>query len=118
MDERKFPSIIKVVKTAPILGHGNAEVERGFSESGKSVTDDRVRLSEASVNGIRETTDGLKAFKNHGSVPITRQLLQLGRSAHAHYVMCLDKERTEKEEAQNQLILQREQVLEMETQKQ
>ena len=37
MGEKKFPSIMKVVKTALILGHGNAEVERG-----KSVTDDRV----------------------------------------------------------------------------
>ena len=49
-----------------------AEVERGFSESGKRVTDDRVRLSEASINGIRATTDGLKAFKGPGSVPITK----------------------------------------------
>ena len=61
--ETKFPSIMKVVKTVLILGHGNAEVERGFSESGKSVADDRVRLSEASINGIPATTDGLKAFQ-------------------------------------------------------
>ena len=79
---------MKVVKTALILGHGNAEVERGFSESGKSVADDRVRLSEASINGIPATTDGLKAFKGPGSVPITKQLLQMDRSAHAHYVLC------------------------------
>ena len=32
MGEKKFSSIMKVVKTALILGHGNAEVERGFSE--------------------------------------------------------------------------------------
>ena len=57
MGEKKFPSVMKVVKTALVLGHGNAEVERGFSESGKSVTDERVRLSEASINGIRATTD-------------------------------------------------------------
>ena len=70
---------MKVVKTALVLGHGNAEVERGFSESGKSVTDDRVRLSEASINGIRATSNGLKAFKGPGSVPIIKQLFQLGR---------------------------------------
>ena len=71
MGEKKFPSIMKVVKTALILGHGN-EVERRFSESGKSVTDDRIHLSEASINGIRATTDGLKDFKGPGSVPITK----------------------------------------------
>ena len=87
MGERKFPSIMKVVKTALILGHGNAAVERGFSESGQSVTADRDRLSEASINCIRATTDGLKAFKGPGSVPITKQLFQLRCSAHAHYAM-------------------------------
>ena len=102
MGEKKFPSIMKVVKTALILGHGNAEVERGFSESGKSVTNDRVRLSEASINGIRATTEGQKAFKGPGFVPITKQLLQLGRSAHAHYVLLLDKDKKEKEKAQKQ----------------
>ena len=40
-----------------MLGHGKAEVERGFSESGKSVTQERVRLTEASVDGIRATND-------------------------------------------------------------
>ncbi|KAK2565467.1 hypothetical protein P5673_010532 [Acropora cervicornis] len=105
---------MKVVKTAVVLGHGNAEVERGFSESGKSVTDDRVRLSEASLNGIRSTSDGLKAFKCPASVPITKQLLQLGRSAHAHYVMRLEKEQKDKQEAQKQLTLHREQALQME----
>ena len=95
-----------------------AEVERGFSESGKRVTDDRVRLSEASINGIRLTTDRLKAFKGPRSVPITKQLLQLGRSAHAHYVLRLDKDKKEKEEAQKQLTLQKEQAAHMEAQKQ
>jgi len=80
--ERKYPSIMKVVKTALVLGHGSTEVEVGFFESGKSVIDDRVYLSEASINGIHATSDGLKAFKCPGSVPITK-LLQLGRSAHS-----------------------------------
>ena len=116
--KRKYPSMMKVVKTALVLGHGNAEVKRGFSESGESVTDDRVHLSEASINGIRATSDGLKAFKLPGSVPITKQPLQLGRSARAHYAMHLEKEQKEKQEAQKQLTLQREQALQMEAQKQ
>ena len=89
-----------------------------FQRGGKIVTDDRVRLSEASINGICATTDGLKAFKGPGSVPVTKQLLQLGRSAHAHYVLRLDKDKKEKEEAQKQLTLQKEQAAQMEAQKQ
>ena len=68
--------------------------------------------------GIRATTDGLKTSRGPGSEPITRQLLHLGPSAHDHYTMCLDKERKEKEEAQKQLDLQKEQSLQMEAQKQ
>ena len=109
---------MKVVKTTLFLGHGNAEVERVFSENAKSVTDDGNHLSEASINGIRATSDGLKTFKCPGSVPITKQLLQQGRSAHAHYAMHLEKEQKEKKEAQKQLTLQREQALQMQVQKQ
>ena len=109
MGEKKFPSVMKViVKTALVPRHGNAEVEKGFSKSGKSVTDERVRLSEASINGIRATTDGLKAFIGPGAVPaVTKQLPQMGRSAHAHNVTRLEKEHKEKEEAQKQLTLQK-----------
>ena len=49
-----------------------------------------------------------KAFKVPGSVPITNQLLQLGCSARAHYAKHLEKERKEKEEAQKQLTVYRE----------
>ena len=94
--KRKFPSILKVVKTALVLGHGNAEVERGLSESGKTVTDDGVCLSEVSISGIRTTSDGLKAFKGPCSVPITKQLLQLGCCAHTHHSVF--RERAEEEE--------------------
>ena len=74
--------------------------------------------SEASINGIRATTDGLKAFKVPGAVPVAKQLLQMGRSADAHNVTLLKKECKEKEEAQKQLTLQKDGALQMEAQKQ
>ena len=58
-----------------------------------------------------------KAFKGPGSVPIAKQFVQLGHSAHAQYAMCLEEEWKEKEKAQKQLTLQREQALQMEAQK-
>ena len=51
-------------------------------------------------------------------MPITKQLLQLGRSAHAHYVLRLDKDENEKEKVQKQLTFQKEQSAQMEAQKQ
>ena len=44
----------------------------------------------------QQPTDGLKAFKGFGVVPVTKQLLQLGCSAHTPYVMHLEKEQKEK----------------------
>ena len=51
-------------------------------------------------------------------MPVTKQLPPLGRSAHAHNVTRLEKERKEKEEAQKQLTLQKYDALQMERQKQ
>ena len=89
--ERKYPLIMKVVKTALVVGQCSAEVELGFFESGKSVIDDRVHLSEASNNGIHATSDGLKAFKCPG--PSTRTFCTY------HYAMRLVEEQKEKQDA-------------------
>ena len=71
VSDLKYPLIIKVVKAAISLAHGNAEVERGFSKSAKNVIKDSV-LSEASVNAIQSTKDGLKSVSNQShTVPIT-----------------------------------------------
>ena len=59
----------------------------------------------------QQPADGLKAFEGPGVVPVTKQLLQLSCSAHALYVMHLEKEQKDKEEAQRQLNLQKEGTL-------
>ncbi len=55
----KYPRLTVFVKCLLVVTHGNADVERGFSQSSHSVTDDRVRLTETSVNGLRSAADGL-----------------------------------------------------------
>ena len=115
--EVKYPQVFKVVKSALILAHGNADVERGFSESGKSVTKERIRLSESSINGIRSTSDGMKAFDNNPSaVPITKELLKLGRFAHSNYVKRLEEERKEKEKREQRAALFEKEKKELEKQ--
>ena len=72
MGHTKFPTILSVVNVALTLGHGNAEVERGFSDSSKTVTIDRTHLGKASLNNIGITTDGLEIFGSLSChVPIT-----------------------------------------------
>jgi len=87
----KYPVLSVFVKSVLVIAHSNSDVEGGFSDSGHSVTGERAALSEASINGLRSTRDGLKLFdeKTH-LVPMTRKFLSLGRQAHSHYVARLE----------------------------
>ena len=109
--KKKFPLLMQVVKATIVLGHRNAEVERVFSESGKSVTQERVRLTEAYVDGIRATNDGLKPFSSPASIAITKKFLQMGRAAHSSYQSKLEKEREERRNRQRALDEQKEEEL-------
>ena len=93
----KFISLAKLVKCALSLSHGNADVERGFSENAFLLTDDRSLLSDASINGLRATRDGVTFFGNGKphEVPITKGLLDSVRDAHARYCTDLEKQREE-----------------------
>jgi len=99
----KYHTLSVFVKSFLVITHGNSDVERGFSDSAHSVTAERAALSEASINGLRSTTDGLRLFgdKPH-LVPMTREFLSLGRQAHSHYVSRLEEERINKEKKQKE----------------
>ena len=109
--EKKFPLHMQIVKATIVLGHGNTEVERGFSESGKSVTHERVHLTETSVDGIRAANDGLKPFSGPASIPITKKFLQMGRAAHSSSQTRLEKEKEERRKRQRALDEQKEEEL-------
>lgn len=90
----RYPFITKVVKAALSLTHGSAAVERGFSESGNILTDDRANLSEKTLNAILSVRNGLKydvmeAYK----VPITGELMNLARKAHREYQLYKEEEK-------------------------
>ncbi|CAF2091876.1 unnamed protein product [Rotaria magnacalcarata] len=73
----------------PSLLHGNADVERGFSENAALITDDRssLTLSDISINGLRATKDAVKFYgqgKVH-KVPICKGLLDNVEEAHSRY---------------------------------
>ncbi|CAF4588684.1 unnamed protein product [Rotaria sp. Silwood2] len=58
----KFLILSKLVKSILSLSHGNADVERGFSENASLVSDDRWSLTNTSINGIRATKDAVKFY--------------------------------------------------------
>ena len=101
MSHTKYPTILSVVKAALTLAHGNSEVGKGFPDSGKTATIDRTPPSEASINNVQITTDGLKAIDSlplPHYVPITSSFIKLGQSAHKKYCFGVDEE--EKKEAE------------------
>ena len=63
----KFVVLPKLIKSLLSLSHGNADVERGFSENAALITDDRSSLSDISINGLRATKDAVK-FYGQGKV--------------------------------------------------
>ena len=62
MDHTKYPTILSIVKAVLATAHGIAEVEKGFSNSGKTFAADRTRLSETSINNLQIATDVLRMF--------------------------------------------------------
>ena len=88
-----------IAAAALILAHGNSEVGRRFSDSGKTVTVDRTRLSEASINNLQIAADGLKVFDGlPHHVPITSSFIKLGQSAHKNYCLQVDEEKKKEAE--------------------
>ncbi len=45
-----YPNLEVIVKAS--LAHGNADIERGFSTSGRVLTEDKAQMSECTLNGI------------------------------------------------------------------
>ena len=115
--EKKFPLLMQVVKATPLCWAMETQRWKGLSsESDKSVTQERVRLTEAYVDGIQATNDGLKPFSSPASVPVTKKFLQMGRAkkkkkkkkkmgraAHSSYQSRLEKEREERRNRQRAL---------------
>jgi len=97
----RYPLLTTIVKAALVLPHGNSDVERGISVNSRMLTSERNKLSEETINGLRNTKDMVK-FSDPQShrperVPVTKKLLSSVRSAHAAYRQKCEKEKEENE---------------------
>ena len=84
-----------------VLPHGNSDVERGISVNSRMLTSERNKLSEETINRLRNTKDMVK-FSDPQShrperVPVTKKLLSSVRSAHVAYRQKCEKEKEENE---------------------
>jgi hypothetical protein len=86
-DEPKYPTVTTIVKASLALSHGNADVERAFSISGKFLTNDKTAM-----NARLNIKDGLSHFDNKPElVQITKQLLRAAHQANQNYQLYLQR---------------------------
>ena len=108
--ELKFKVLAGLVKSVLAVGHGNADVERGFSTNKKIVTPERTNLSPESINGNRVIKDKIKfdGVPVHG-IQVTRPMLKARKDAYKHYEIRLDedKSRVLKKKAEQEAEAQR-----------
>lgn len=92
-NQAKYPLLTKLVKALLSLPHGNADVERGFSQNNR-VLHDRSSLSLESINGIRHTLSFAQRF---GSDPckfqIGRDVVKAVRNASKRYSERIEQEK-------------------------
>ena len=97
----KYRCLPELVKSALILPHGNADVERSLSVKTSVVSEDIPHIGEATVCAIRTVKDAVKFFypvsNQPQKVPLTRELLRSAKLAYASYRQRLDRDKEEKE---------------------
>ena len=91
----KYPNLSYLVKACFTLSHGNADVERGFSESGYILDDGKTFMTVELLNGILNTRNGMRNC-NQGphTFVINACLLKMARSAGCSYkIECAEKKK-------------------------
>ncbi|XP_048511379.1 uncharacterized protein LOC125500995 [Athalia rosae] len=92
LGEQKYPNISKIVKASLSLSHGSADIERGFSSSGRILTQDKTAMSLKTLNAKIYIKDGMKRFQNKPElVPMTKKLILAAESAHLKYKNYLEE---------------------------
>jgi hypothetical protein len=102
---QKYPTLAVVVKTALIIPHSNADVERSLSINNRTVTIDRSNLGEETVIGLRATKDYVKFCDPVEMLPekilITKDVLLSAKKAHSLYKARLEEDRIKKAEEES-----------------
>ena len=91
----RYRALSKFVKGVLCLAHGNADVERSLSQNKNTVTSDRVKLSDESINGLRLVKDAVNvvAEGNVHLMPITPGMIRSRKFAYRTYSARIAAER-------------------------
>lgn len=90
--QEKYPEMTKLVKAVLPIPHGNADVQRGFSQTTNFLTGTRTSFLQASISALQTTKDGLKHYdKKCHLVPITKVFINKGAKAYKSYVARIEE---------------------------
>ena len=91
----------KIVTIAPVLPHGNSDVECGFSVNKDLIGETQTCLTIGSINGFRLHKDVVHQYGKPESVPLGKKLITAVATARVTYERRLQEERLQnkKEEA-------------------
>ena len=82
----KFPNLIHFVKIGLTFAHGNADVERAFSENKLILDSKRTKMSDATLNGYKATSSYMAKFdRRPEKLPISKSLLKAVRNSRREY---------------------------------
>ena len=102
----KYNSLMVVVKAALCISHGQADVERGFSNK-HVVNETRVKVKQHTISTIRTVKDVINKYKEVEQIPFSRDLIRRFRGAHAvytEYLSAVQKEATATEEEKQESL--------------
>lgn len=93
----KYPNLTVLVKLCLTLSHGNADVERSFSENKLLVTPSRTSLNDATINGYRATSSFMRKYGGDPSkLPINSAVLKAVRNARSLYMQRIELQKQAK----------------------
>ncbi|CAN7945309.1 unnamed protein product, partial [Ixodes hexagonus] len=88
----KYPLLGALVKALLCLSHGNADVERGFSEN-RRMLQERASLSIASINGLRAIMSFSERYgRNPAAVPRNHELIKAVKGSRKQQLQRLESE--------------------------
>lgn len=110
--EYKYVYIPILIKSVLILSHGQADVERGFSKSVRTLTKERANMNEQTLNNILLISSALEIFydNNIKNIEIDKKMLQLGLSAYKNYEAYLNLKKEKEREKQRQWFEEEEKI--------
>lgn len=82
----KFPNLTVLVKLCLCISHGNADVERSFSNNKMILTSHRTTISDATLNGLRKISSFMNTYDHKPELlPIDAAMLKSVRAARQNY---------------------------------